>query len=292
MILTGHCVDVIGTLPEASVQAVVTSPPYRQLRDYGSDPVRWSDGWVGKLGEEGTPSQFVEHLIEVFRSVRRVLKPNGTMWVNLGDTYVSSRADPSVRPRSLAGIPWRFALAMMADGWILRQEIIWEKPNAMPEPPRKRCTRCHEHIFLFSLDSDYVWNHSAMQEPAIYAGTTYTGFAKWRDMPGHGGLRYAHENGELRIRRSVWRVAHAVSSAAHFAQFPPDLVRPMIQASTREGDTVLDPFSGAGTTVLVAEEQGRIGIGIEINPAYVGIAEQRIPLRLNLMSPTSDERDE
>ena len=110
-------------------------------------------------------------------------------------------------------------------------------------------------------------------------------------MPGHGGLRYGREIGEVRIRRSVWRVAHEVSSAAHFAQFPPDLVRPMIQASTREGDTVLDPFSGAGTTVLVAEEQGRIGIGIEINPAYVGIAEQRIPLRLDLMSPTSDERD-
>lgn len=292
MILTGHCVDVIGTLPEASVQAVVTSPPYWQLRDYGSDPVRWSDGWVGKLGEEGTPSQFVEHLIEVFRSVRRVLKPNGTMWVNLGDTYVSSRADPSVRPRSLAGIPWRFALAMMTDGWILRQEIIWEKPNAMPESQKNRCTKSHEHIFLFALVSDYLWNHSAMQESSIHAGKVVSGHRKWRDMPGHEGLSKSQFVAEMRTRRSVWRVAHEVSSAAHFAQFPPDLVRPMIQASTREGDTVLDPFSGAGTTVLVAEEQGRIGIGIEINPAYVGIAEQRIPLRLDLMSSTSDERNE
>jgi len=295
MILTGHCVDVIGTLPEASVQAVVTSPPYWQLRDYGSDPVRWSDGWVGKLGEERTPSQFVEHLIEVFRSVRRVLKPNGTMWVNLGDTYVSSRADPSVRPRSLAGIPWRFALAMMTDGWILRQDIIWHKPNPMPESVTDRCTKSHEYVFLFAQQPRYFWDASAMREPAAWERWGKQTIVKAQ--PGAGSWLVGKAIAELPVRdsknrRSVWTVSNGGVPQSHFATFPPDLIRPMIMASTNVGDTVLDPFSGAGTTVLVAEEQGRIGIGIEINPAYVGIAEQRIPLRLDLMSPTSDERDE
>ena len=295
MILTGHCVDVLATLPAASVQAVITSPPYWGLRDYGTAPVTWEDGWTGEIGQEPTPDAFVGHLVDVFRAVRRVLRPDGLLWVNLGDTYatghisnpspkstlggtkdVGAGDDPVARTgakggrqKSLAGIPYRFALAMMSDGWIFRQDIIWHKPNPMPESVTDRCTKSHEYVFLFAQQPRYFWDPSAMREPIA-------------ELP----VR------DSKNRRSVWTVSNGGVPQSHFATFPPDLIRPMIMASTKVGDTVLDPFSGAGTTVLVAEEQGRIGIGIEINPSYVAISERRIPLRLALtvdgVSPSPD----
>ena len=285
MILTGHCVDVLATLPAASVQAVITSPPYWGLRDYGTAPVTWEDGWTGEIGQEPTPDAFVGHLVDVFRAVRRVLRPDGLLWVNLGDTYETGHiSNPSPkstllgikdvgagdnpvartgikggRQKSLAGIPYRFALAMIDDGWIFRQDIIWHKPNPMPESVTDRCTKSHEYVFLFAQQPRYFWDPSAMREPIA-------------ELP----VR------DSKNRRSVWTVSNGGVPQSHFATFPPDLIRPMIMASTKVGDTVLDPFSGAGTTVLVAEEQGRIGIGIEINPSYVAISERRIPLRLAL----------
>ena len=317
MILTGHCIEVMRTLPAASVQAVITSPPYWGLREYGTVPVAWGD-WQGELGREPTPDAFVAHLVDVFRAVRRVLRPDGPLWVNLGDTYETGHvANPSPkstllgkkdvgagtgpvartgakggRQKSLAGIPYRFALAMMSDGWIFRQDIIWAKPNPMPESVTDRCTKAHEYVFLFARQPRYFWDPSAMQERAIRAGAVRkptgagsknaqikaTGVGNTRG----GVVNHGAVTGEYRNRRSVWTVANDGITEAHFATFPRALVRPMILASTRLGDTVLDPFSGAGTTVLVAEEQGRIGIGIEINPSYVAISERRIPLRLDL----------
>ena len=318
MILTGHCIEVMRTLPAASVQAAITSPPYWGLRNYGTEAVVWDDGWKGELGQEPTPDAFVAHLVDVFRAVRRVLRPDGILWVNLGDTYetghvanpspkstllgkkdVGAGTDPVARTgakggrqKSLAGIPYRFALAMMADGWIFRQDIIWAKPNPMPESVTDRCTKAHEYVFLFARQPRYFWDPSAMQERAISAGAVRkptgagsknaqikaTGVGNTRG----GVVNHGAVTGEYRNRRSVWTVANDGITEAHFATFPRALVRPMILASTRLGDTVLDPFSGAGTTVLVAEEQGRIGIGIEINPSYVAISERRIPLRLDL----------
>ena len=321
MILTGHCIEVLATLPEQSVQAAITSPPYWGLRDYGTEAVVWDDGWEGEIGQEPTPELFVQHLVQVFRAVRRVLRDDGTLWVNLGDTYNTaggadhrngkslggqprggSQITMSVRARkalknagvpskSLIGIPWRFAIAMMSDGWILRQDIIWHKPNPMPESVTDRCTKAHEYVFLFAREPRYFWDPSAMQEPAAWERWVKQTIVK--PLPGAGSWMVAKPIAELPVRdrknrRSVWTVSNGGVPQAHFATFPPDLIRPMILASTRIGDTVLDPFSGAGTTVLVAEEQGRIGIGIEINPAYVAIAKRRIPLRLDLTADAGE----
>jgi len=321
MILTGHCVDVLATLPAASVQAVITSPPYWGLRDYGTAPVTWEDGWTGEIGQEPTPDAFVGHLVDVFRAVRRVLRPDGLLWVNLGDTYatghisnpspkstlggtkdVGAGDDPVARTgakggrqKSLAGIPYRFALAMIDDKWIFRQDIIWHKPNPMPESVTDRCTKSHEYVFLFARQPRYFWDPSAMREPAAWERWGKQTIVK--PQPGAGSWLVGKPIAELPVRdsknrRSVWTVSNGGVPQSHFATFPPDLIRPMIMASTKVGDTVLDPFSGAGTTVLVAEEQGRIGIGIEINPSYVAISERRIPLRLALtvdgVSPSPD----
>jgi DNA modification methylase len=377
-IIQGDCLEGLRTLPDASVHCCVTSPPYWGLRDYGHD---------GQIGLESTPEAYVARMVEVFREVRRVLRDDGTCWVNLGDSYAattkqSGRNDHdrphngeargtydvgtagaktklrvslgTLKPKDLVGIPWRVAFALQADGWWLRQDIIWHKPNPMPESVRDRCTKAHEYVFLLTKSERYYYDAEAIKEPSSWgrvndpawnaarAATNEkkgcgnrngksTGFAEWQ--PDQG-----------RNRRSVWTVTTKPYSGAHFAVMPADLVEPCIKAgcpeqccpvcgrgwdrvvekqrtATRPGNeskygtpeedirggsvtlrerhlvstqtlgwkpacdcattgtipgTVLDPFAGSGTTLAVAAELGRSGIGCELNPDYIKLAEERI----------------
>lgn len=277
-ILQGHCIDVMREMPDASVQAIISSPPYWRLRDYGTSVVEWDD-WSGELGQESTPQAFVAHLIDVFREARRLLAPNGLLWVNLGDTYAKGLGIPH---KSLVGIPWRFALAMIDDGWILRQDIIWHKPNPLPESVIDRCTKAHEYVFMFAKSSSYYWDASVMQEDAVRPPKINSASKKLASAydgthrPGaHSGLTRDHLLTGKRNRRSVWTVPVGKLDENHYAAWPRALVMPMILASTRAGDTVLDPFSGSGTTASVASSLGRVGIGIELNPEYVQISQSR-----------------
>lgn len=345
-ILQGDCRAMLRTLPADSVQCVVTSPPYWGLRDYGV---------AGQLGMEPTYQEHIAVMVEVFREVRRVLKPDGTMWVNYGDSYASSvngrsAADTKaaggddrtfrdkpfstvqgvLKPKDLCGIPWRFAFALQDDGWFLRQDIIWSKPNPMPESIRDRCTKAHEYVFLFSKSGRYFFDGDAIREPAAPASV-----ARWNQdidqqrgsnrVPGKtngtmkavGGPRslrnsFARESKntpgdhdqkpqhrperepvdystETRNRRSVWSIPTQPFSEAHFATFPPELPELCIKAGSREGDTILDPFFGAGTTGLVADRLRRHCIGIELNPDYAAMAARRIDGDAPLFSPVSVE---
>ena len=275
-IISGDCRTVLNDLDERSVQTCVTSPPYFGLRDYGVD---------GQIGNESSPEEYVESLVGVFRAVKRVLKDDGTLWLNLGDSYsrgdrgtvvsqkglCSSKSDkqkyhfesasaklgkhPIIKPKDLIGIPWRVAFALQEDGWYLRQDIIWHKPNPMPESVKDRCTKTHEYIFLLTKSSDYYYDYKAIRERAL------TG-----DEPNE------------RNKRSVWTVRTKPFLDVHFATFPEQLIEPCILAGSARGDIVLDPFTGSGTTGLVAFENGRGFLGAEINPEYKKLAERRISL--------------
>jgi site-specific DNA-methyltransferase (adenine-specific) len=378
-IIQGDCIEGLRTLPDASVHCCVTSPPYWGLRDYGHD---------GQIGLESTPEAYVARMVEVFREVRRVLRDDGTCWVNLGDSYAAGgMSNPSVKStlgggkdrgakayciarkkpdelkaKDLVGIPWRVAFALQADGWWLRQDIIWHKPNPMPESVRDRCTKAHEYVFLLTKSERYYYDAEALREP--YAdGVGKDRLACPKASVGRGGneanrLRSEFYKNGGRNRRSVWTVTTKPYSGAHFAVMPPDLVEPCIKAGCPEqccsmcgkpwelvveqtpderkpyattgtgsysdgagrndgsrvrgihkvlrddgrgGDlakktrrvvgkapacdcaasvtmpgTVLDPFAGSGTTLAVAAELGRSGIGCELNPEYIELAEQRI----------------
>jgi DNA modification methylase len=315
-ILRGDCRDVLRTLEPESVHAVVTSPPYWGLRDYGV---------AGQIGLETTPEAFTTEIVGVFHEIKRVLRKDGTVWLNLGDSYsgsgkggnpdegkqatnkgsqtigtlygktgetarqaavtnVSRRLTTELGflPKQLMGIPWRVAFALQAEGWYLRQDIIWSKPNPMPESVRDRCTKAHEYIFLLSKSERYYYDADAVAEPSARPGdfqvTTKTeGLGEGYD--GHRtrkGLLRGIEVGETRNRRSVWEIATAPFSEAHFATFPPDLIEPCILAGCPMTGTVLDPFGGAGTTGLVADRLGRNAILIELNPEYAAMAERRI----------------
>ncbi|WP_226456148.1 DNA-methyltransferase [Pseudomonas sp. AF03-9] len=377
-VLIGDCIESMRTLPDKSVQMCVTSPPYYGLRDYGVD---------GQIGLEETPAEFIARLVEVFREVHRVLRDDGTAWVNMGDSYAnggrSSRdsdeklpargmgfrpKDPDgIKPKDLMGMPWRLAFALQADGWYLRQDIIWHKPNPMPESTRDRCTKAHEYLFLLSKSRRYHYDSDAIREPANLTGKgsangfrggayvngstfdnaeggkrTSTGNtvppnngvgwghgtdAKARDRSrvtvptgwdtstGEGAHGAFHKNGaersrrdsfkrddskreqvipgqtkgthrpdreesswdvETRNKRSVWTVATHAFKEAHFATFPPELIRPCILAGAPRGGVVLDPFGGAGTTAVVAMQEGRKSILCELNPEYAAMAERRI----------------
>ena len=306
-IIQGDCIEGLRTLQDASVHCCVTSPPYWGLRDYGHD---------GQIGLEQTPEAYVARMVEVFREVRRVLRDDGTCWVNLGDSYaagpmtaaekngarsggtlngrkgyadnvcVSQRRSPvpsGLKPKDLVGIPWRVAFALQADGWWLRQDIIWHKPNPMPESVRDRCTKAHEYVFLLTKSERYFYDAEAVSEPAVTGGKKGLGFypdravAMGRKPSGNeakgpsSGVRPMTRN-----RRSVWTIPLKPYSGAHFAVMPPDLVEPCIKAGCPEGGTVLDPFAGSGTTLAVAAELGRSGIGCELNPEYIELANQRI----------------
>jgi DNA modification methylase len=279
-------------------QMCVTSPPYFGLRDYGHP---------GQIGLEPTPEAYIAAMVEVFHCVRDVLADDGTLWLNLGDSYgavggdtyagfnkrwngtggAGSKQDATLagvtdrkiatglKPKNLLGIPWRVALELQADGWILRQDIIWHKPNPMPESVRDRCTKAHEYIFLLSKSERYYFDSEAMKEPAIC--DRIRGPALHRDAistNGNGGLS-RREPQETRNRRSVWTVATQPYSGAHFATFPPALIEPCILAGSRPADIVLDPFMGSGTTAQVAQQLGRQYIGCELNPQYLSLQHER-----------------
>lgn len=302
----GDCLQRMREIPSGSVQTCITSPPYFGLRDYGHDE---------QIGLEETPEQFVAKLVEVFREVRRTLRDDGTLWLNLGDSYAGSgkgrNADgtpaakigskqatskgtiegllakastPDLKPKDLIGIPWRVAFALQADGWYLRQDIIWNKPNPMPESVTDRCTKAHEYIFLLSKSPKYYFDADAIKEPATSTDNT----SRDRDsgelnkVPGRtrmGGLKSKHY--ATRNKRSVWTITTKPYKGAHFATFPPELVESCVLAGAREGDTVLDPFGGSGTTAGVALLHGRKAILCELNPEYGTFIQGRIDQIIN-----------
>lgn len=314
-LLIGDCRDLLPTLPAESVQCCVTSPPYWGLRDYGCK---------GQIGQEPTPEAFVQTMVEVFREVRRVLKDDGTCWVNLGDSYnahpgqrkVTDKAGAKqqtnagspgsalrsvvgMKAKDLVGIPWMVAFALRADGWYLRQDIIWAKPNPMPESVTDRCTKAHEYLFLLSKSERYFYDAQAIKEPSVCG---------WNDSEFQSGKTAEHQLGrsqkvrpskakgsfrgktelmadtgqnafravtDYRNKRSVWTVPTAPYKEAHFATYPPDLIKPCILAGSRPGDVILDPFGGSGTTGAVALELGRSSLLLELNPDYAALAEHR-----------------
>ena len=300
-ILQGDCLEVLKTLEGESVHTCVTSPPYWGLRDYGCG---------GQLGLEPTPEEFIEKMVAVFREVNRVLRKDGTAWVNMGDSYAGGggycpdapsnqagskqtthkgsikgkiKAMGHMKPKDLCGIPWMLAFALRADGWYLRQDIIWHKPNPMPESVTDRCTKAHEYIFLLSKSKKYYYDADAIREANTEAGRkrlengtpVKLGGVKnsqRKDNP-FSGVEMSSAIG--RNKRSVWKVPTAPYKAAHFATFPKDLIRPCILAGCPEGGTVLDPFGGSGTTGEVAEETGRHSIMIELSEEYVKLMRKR-----------------
>jgi site-specific DNA-methyltransferase (adenine-specific) len=277
MILVGDVRDRLSELADESVNCVVTSPPYWGLRDYGQD---------GQIGLERTPGEYIDQLVSVFREVRRVLRDDGTLWLNLGDCY--SVVD-GLQPKNLVGIPWRMAFALQADGWCLRQDIIWHKPNPMPESVTDRCTKSHEYLFLLTKSVKYYYDQEAIKEPSANLGETSIRFggSKYGDSkdPKHAtksGNNYVDSG--TRNKRSVWTVAPEPFKGAHFATFPPRLIEPCILAGCPENGTVLDPFFGAGTTGLVAQRHNRRWIGCELNPEYAEMARRRIEAESNLFT--------
>jgi len=294
-ILFGDCRDTLKTIT-SPVQMCVTSPPYYGLRDYG--------GKDNQIGMEQTPEEYIDQLVDVFRSVRDVLKDDGTLWVNIGDTYYNYRSDgnypkqtvsktkqdlPEFSPvrgnkldglkqKDLIGIPWMLAFALRADGWYLRQDIIWNKPNPMPESVKDRCTKSHEYIFLLSKSRYYKYDNEAIKEPVKQDwGTRDRTNGKYHN-PGtglapHSGLSKSYDR---KNKRSVWTVTNKPYKGAHFAVFPPDLIEPCILAGSEENDTVLDPFMGSGTTAMVAKKHNRNYIGCELNEEYASLQTDRI----------------
>jgi DNA modification methylase len=298
----GDAIKQLNEMPEGIAQTCVTSPPYWGLRDYGNE---------GQLGLESTPDDYVARIVDVFRSVRRVLRDDGTLWLNLGDSYAGaacglvdgagssdggvgrgnapkmSRAGNGLKPKDLVGIPWRVAFALQVDGWYLRSDIIWAKPNPMPESVTDRPTKSHEYLFLFAKSARYYYDAEAIREPdsGTPAGNGFTGRFEHRISGGLavGGTEDPWAPGGGRNARSVWRIATKPYAEAHFATFPPELPKRCIKAGSREGDTVLDPFMGSGTTAWVARHLGRKAIGCELNADYIGIAARRLQ-QLSLMS--------
>ncbi len=261
ILLEGDAMQSLPLLPSNSVQCVVTSPPYRGLRDYGID---------GQIGLESSLPEFINHLVTTFRYVKQILRDDGILWLNIGDGYtsgnrgyrVADKKNPAramnirpdtpegLKPKDLQGIPWRLAFALQDDGWYLRSDIIWHKPNAMPESVKDRPTRAHEYLFMFTKSEKYYYDYEAVQESGL--------------------------NGKLRNRRSVWNINTQPFAEAHFATFPPKLIEPCILASTKEGDNVLDPFFGSGTVGMVCAEFRRKCIGVELNPEYINMAMKRL----------------
>ena len=297
-VIFGDCRDTMRNLAAQGVrvQCCVTSPPYFGLRDYGHP---------GQIGLEQTPEQYITAMVEVFRCVRDLLADDGTLWLNIGDSYAANRAyqvpstkggpkhsdsqsaggkgstvPDGMKPKDLIGIPWMLAFALRADGWYLRQDIIWHKPNPMPESVRDRCTKAHEYLFLLAKSERYYFDHAAIQEPeTMKPQNRLTPRKANPDAKVHGMPAYRQQEGGtgggMRNRRSVWSVNTAPYGGAHFATFPPALIEPCILAGSRTGDVVLDPFMGSGTTAQVAQALGRQWIGCELNPEYAPLQQAR-----------------
>lgn len=327
MILQGDALNVLKTIGDETVNCCVTSPPYYNLRDYGCD---------GQIGLENTPEEYIQKLVEIFREVKRVLKKDGTLWVNISDSYAGSgkgrvkggtakketfgnlqRANQgtlngmltktksdSCKAKDLIGIPWMLAFALRADGWYLRSDIIWAKPNPMPESVRDRCTKSHEYIFMLSKSPRYYFDSDAISEPVAESTIkrvqqdldnqqgSYTpskANGKMKAVVRYGGKKYTEnpdafyrtKSGNMynfrpkRNKRDVWTVTTKPFKGAHFATFPPDLIEPCVLAGCPEGGVVLDPFAGSGTTGMVAQQNGRDFILIELNEEYVNLCADR-----------------
>jgi len=301
-IIQGNVLDSASwdSIPDQHIQACVTSPPYWGLRDYGVD---------GQLGLEKTPEEFVARMVQVFGYVRRILRDDGTLWLNLGDSYAGGgMSNPSVsstlgggkdrgaadysitrsvpsglKPKDLCGIPWRVALALQADGWWLRQDIIWHKPNPMPESVRDRCTKAHEYLFLLTKAPRYFCDMTAIAEPVADSTVSRLSQPGLPDQNGServpgktNGNMKAVGSKDTRNKRSVWTVATKPYKEAHFATFPPELIKPCVLAGCPEGAIVFDPFMGSGTTGMVARMHGRDYLGMELNPEYIELAVKHI----------------
>ena len=296
-IIIGDCREKLREIEAGTLNCCVTSPPYFGLRDYGHGE---------QIGLEASPDAYVAELVEVFREVRRVLRDDGTLWLNLGDSYNAGRDGghaggqkqashprhegvnrsganvPGLKPKDLIGIPWRVAFALQADGWYLRQDIIWHKPNPMPESVRDRCTKAHEYVFLMSKSPRYFYDADAIAKPAAYPGDNRASRPDTRKevdpfcADNGSRARTGRPTGDTINKRSVWTITTTPYSEAHFATMAPELARTCILAGCPEGGTVLDPFGGAGTTGLVADQLQRNSVLIEINPEYADLMRERI----------------
>lgn len=311
-IIEGDALTELRKLPDESVYCWITSPPYWALRNYGID---------GQMGMEETPEEYVEKMVAVFREARRVLHKRGTLWLNLGDTYIggkgangasqaysrhadyinkealintapgqfrpNDRPHPFLKAKQMVGIPWRVAFALQADGWNLRQDIIWAKPNPMPEPTKDRCVKAHEYIFLFSKSRKYHFDYKAIQEPAVHSGIAGMDGTGFKDPVKHKGKhskagmlaarkQYKYLDNGLRNKRSVWECPTKPYPGAHYATFPPELIEDAVKAGCPPGEIVGDMFIGTGTTGAVALGQGRNFLGIELDPRSIKQAKERL----------------
>jgi DNA modification methylase len=307
-LLQGDALTILRGLPSGSVRCCVTSPPYWGLRDYGV---------AGQIGLEATPDEYAARLVALFAEVRRVLTDDGTLWLNLGDSYASGKgtcynpgggenslegharlkeagaykldrgnksslAASGLKPKDLVGIPWRVAFALQADGWYLRSDIVWAKPNPMPESVTDRPTRSHEYVFLLTKSANYYFDGKAIAEETAYgprerrSGEGTKGAVARATQIQRTHIAGSAGCGETRNARDVWTIATQPYPEAHFATFPEELPRRCILAGSEPGDTILDPFCGSGTTGAVARRYGRAFVGIELNPEYLALAEKRI----------------
>ena len=334
----GDCLESLKTMPDKSIQMCVTSPPYYGLRDYGVDE---------QIGLEKTPDEYIARLVEVFHEVKRVLKDDGTLWVNMGDSYAGSGkgqtkngandrkvnktkgmklniqkpSEIGLKPKDLIGIPWMLAFALRSDGWYLRQDIIWAKPNPMPESVKDRCTKSHEYIFLLSKSAHYYYDADAIAEPSTTYENRPAGVVrdrlygydskqnKIRVKLGSKSFSKGQANGAgieptgnakkdyyevpfVRNRRDIWTIKSKPYNGAHFAVFPPEIPRLCILAGSKPGDTILDPFAGSGTTGAVAISLRRRAVLCELNVEYVGLIRERITNEEAFYQPTLNDEEE
>ena len=301
-ILFGDCRETLKQFDEKA-RVCVTSPPYYGLRDYG--------GENNQIGMEQTPEDYVEEIVKVFRLVRDNLTDDGTLWLNIGDSYYNYRSDgnypkqtvsktrqdlPTKTPvranklegyksKDLIGIPWLLAFALRKDGWYLRQDIIWHKPNPMPESVKDRCTKAHEYIFLLSKNKNYYYNNEAIKEPVKQDwGTRDRTNGKYHNegtgLQPHSGLTKSYTK---KNKRSVWSVTKKPYKGAHFATFPPELIEPCIKAGSEVGDIILDPFMGSGTTAMVSKMLDRYYIGCELHEDYGNLIQERVPINVSYL---------
>ena len=315
-IINGNSLEVLKSLPDNSIDCCVTSPPYYALRDYGC---------YGQIGLEETPEKYIERLCDVFSEVRRVLTPEGTLWLNIADSYwgggwrnaqfnehsgdiqkgskgtycglslpACKGKVGEYKPKDLIGIPWMLAFALRSQGWYLRQDIIWQKPNPMPESVTDRCTKSHEYIFLLSKSQKYYFDYEAIMEPCVdqernnfQSGSRANGINKDRNDNDLGERSKTWkpktiDNQKVRNKRDVWTVNTKPCSEAHFATYPFELIKPCILAGCPENGIVLDPFMGSGTTAIVARSLNRNYLGVELNPEYIKIAHNRLDKHLGM----------
>lgn len=300
-IIQGNCLDVLKTFPDKSINCCVTSPPYYGLRDYGNNE---------QIGLEETPEKYIENLVQVFTEVKRVLKDDGTLWLNIGDSYAGSGRGANedgkqgtnkgtifnpetggktfgLKPKDLIGIPWMLAFALRSSGWYLRQDIIWSKKNCMPESVTDRCTKSHEYIFLLSKSAKYYYDNEAIKTKMECPEHDKRTRESRKRAPTKlvNGIRSGNDSVyEYANKRSVWETTLTPYADAHFATYPQTLITDCIKAGCPESGIVLDPFSGAGTTALVASKLNRNFIGIELNPEYIRITEKRLQKELGMFN--------